>query len=106
VSQLVNVKYILDTTPATVYTVPSSKTAIVIGAQIANVDESVAVATVSWTDSSDSDTETVLVDSVPVPVASAFEPFGGKFVLEDGDTIKVVSDEDDFLHMTISVLEI
>jgi hypothetical protein len=60
----------------------------------------------SWTDSSDTDAETYLAQGIPVPDAAAYEPIGGKLVLEAGDVIKGFGSTTDVLEITVSVLEI
>ena len=101
-----NFKLALDTTAATAYTCPSATTAIVLLAQVANIDgTNEADASVSWTDDSDSDAETYLIKSTPVPAGSALGVLSGKMVLEAGDTVKGLASAASDLVLTGSVLE-
>ncbi len=101
-----NFKLALGTSSATAYTCPASTTAIVLLCQVANVDgTNEADATVTWTDSSDSDASTALVSTVPVPAGSALGVLSGKLVLEAGDAIKGLASAASDLVLTGSVVE-
>ena len=101
-----NFKLALGTSSATAYTCPASTTAIVLLCQVANVDgKNEADATVTWTDSSDSDASTALVSTVPVPAGSALGVLSGKLVLEAGDAIKGLASAASDLVLTGSVVE-
>jgi len=101
-----NFKLALGTSSATAYTCPASTTAIVLLCQVANVDgKNEADATVTWTDSSDSDASTALVSTVPVPAGSALGVLSGKLVLEAGDTIAGLASAASDLVLTGSVVE-
>lgn len=99
--------HVLDS-EVTIYTVPSGKTAIVIGAQAANTGDVALPLTMFWTDASDGDEPYALVDTVTVPDDAALLPVGGKLVLEPADTIRAVADDDygDGVDVTVSVLEL
>ena len=101
-----NAKAVLTGSSAAIYTVPAATTAIVIGCQVVNVGTASHDLTLSWTDSSDTDAETYLAQAIPVPDAAAYEPIGGKLVLEAGDVIKGFGSTTDVLEATVSVLEI
>lgn len=101
-----NAKAALSDSSAAIYTVPPGVTSIVIGCQVVNVGTASHDLTLSWTDSSDSDAETFLSQAIPVPDAAAYEPIGGKLVLEAGDIIYGFADTADVLDITVSVLEI
>jgi hypothetical protein len=101
-----NAKKILTGTSSAIYTVPSSTTAIIIGCQVTNVGIASHDLTLSWTDSSDSNAETYLAEAVPIPDAAAYEPIGGKLVLEAGDVLKGLGDTTGVLEVTVSILEL
>jgi hypothetical protein len=101
-----NVRAVLNDTATDVYTVPSATTAIVIGCQVANVGAANNELDFWWTDSSAADAATYLADAVDIPVAAAYEPIGGKLVLEAGDKLRGLSETDDELEATVSVLEL
>ena len=101
-----NAKAVLTGSSAAIYTVPADTTAIVIGCQVVNVGTASYDLTLSWTDSSDTDAETYLAQAIPVPDAAAYEPIGGKLVLEAGDVLKGFGSTTSVLEATVSVLEI
>jgi len=101
-----NAKKVLTDTVSDVYTVPAGTTAIIIGCQVTNVDTSPRNLTFSWSDASDSNTETYLADLIIVPVASSFEPVGGKLILEAGDKLRGFGSTGSSLEVTVSVLEL
>lgn len=89
-----------------VYTVPAATTAIVIGCQVANVGSGSSELNFWWTDASDAGAVTYLGDSILVPASAAYEPIGGKLVLEAGDTLTGRSTPHEELEATVSVLEL
>lgn len=101
-----NVRAVLGDTATDVYEVPAGTTAIVIGCQIANVGAASNELEFWWTDASDADAVTMLGDKIFVPAAAAYEPIGGKLVLEAGDKLRGQSENDDELEATVSVLEL
>lgn len=101
-----NVRKVLNDSATDIYTVPAATTAIVIGCQVANVGATSNELDFYWTDSSAADAATYLGDAVVVPAAAAYEPIGGKLVLEAGDKLVGVSETDDELEATVSVLEL
>ncbi len=105
-AQFKNVRAILGDTATDVYTVPSATTAIVIGCQVTNVGTDSIDLDFWWTDASDSDAVTYLADNILVPNRGAYEPIGGKLVLEAGDKLRGLSAENDELEVTVSVLEL
>jgi hypothetical protein len=106
VAQFKNYRAVLADTATDIYTVPAATTAIVIGCQVANVGSGSNELEFWWTDDSDADAVTYLGDKVVVPVAAAYEPIGGKLVLEAGDKLRGISENDDELEATVSVLEL
>jgi len=105
-AQFKNVRAVLGDTATDVYEVPAATTAIVIGCQVANVGAGTNELEFWWTDDSNADAVTYLADKVIVPAAAAYEPIGGKLVLEAGDKLRGISENDDELEATVSVLEL
>jgi hypothetical protein len=101
-----NFKLALGTDSATAYTCPAATTSIVLLLQVSNIDGvNETDTTVTWTDSSDSDTSTALVSAVPIPAGSALGVLSGKLVLEAGDTIAGLASADGDLVLAGSVVE-
>ena len=101
-----NVRAVLGDTATDVYEVPAGATAIVIGCQVANVGSSSNELEFWWTDASSADAVTRLSEKVSIPISAAFEPIGGKLVLETGDKLRGVSETSSELEVTLSVLEL
>jgi hypothetical protein len=104
--QFKNVRAVLADTATDVYTVPSATTAIIIGCQVANVGSTPNDLDFWWTDDSNADAVTYLGDGIVVPASAAYEPIGGKLVLEAGDKLRGLSETDDELEVSVSVLEL
>jgi hypothetical protein len=105
-AQFKNVRAVLSDIATDVYEVPAATTAIVIGCQVANVGAAPNELEFWWTDASAADAVTYLGDKVVVPSAAAYEPIGGKLVLEAGDKLRGISENDDELEISVSVLEL
>ena len=92
----------------TIITAPSSSQVIVIGLQLANKGASEIKATVTIGNSADSDTGDITVlHQVAVPKNSMVSVLvGDKIVMEQSDTLKVLSDTATALDATASYLEI
>ena len=88
----------VGTSETTVYTVPSSTTAVIIGCNIANVTSSQIKVTVKVAD-------THVVKTVPVPAISAISVLDGKIIAETTDTVKVTSDTASSADVIVSALE-
>lgn len=101
-----NARAVLADTATDVYTVPASTTAIVIGCQVTNVHTAAVDLDFWWTDASASDAKTYLANNILVPARGAYEPIGGKLVLETGDKLRGLSEVDTELEVTVSVLEL
>jgi hypothetical protein len=101
-----NAKAKIQTTTTVAYTCPSATVAIVIGCQVANVSAATEEVSVWWTDSSDTDAITYLVDEVVIPTQASLAPIAGKLVLEAGDTISATGETNNDAEITVSVLEI
>lgn len=93
-------------TGVTVYTCPAATVTVVIGTQVANVTSSGEEVVVWWTDASDGNAITRLVQDVIVPGQASLAPIAGKLILEAGDTLVAQSENDDAAEITVSVLEI
>lgn len=102
-----NKRAVLDNVSSTsVYTVPAGVTAIVIGCQIANRHSAPIEVDLWWTDNSDSGNLTYLADDILIPEAAAYEPIGGKLVLEENDSLIGVCDVGSVADVSLSVLEL
>ena len=96
------------TTLATVYTVPSSTTSIVLGMMIGNTTANAITSTVTLS-SDTSDTETnadvELVTTTPIPGNSTLELLSGnKIVMQTTDYIRVFGSG--AVDVTLSIMEI
>ena len=96
------------TTLATVYTVPSSTTSVVLGMMIGNTTSSAITATVTLS-SDTSDTETnadvELITTTPIPGNSTLELLSGnKIVMQTTDYIRVYGSG--AVDVTLSIMEI
>ncbi len=88
----------------TVYTVPSTTTAIVIGLNLANISNSLISVNVQVIKSVGDDI--YVAKSVPIPTGGALELMtGNKYVLETGDIIKVSSSVANSLDSMLSIME-
>ena len=90
---------------ATVYTVPSSTTAIVLLAQATNVGSGAQAVTFCWYDASGS-VKTELVKLLSVPEKAAVGLIAGKLVLEASDYLQIQSTASSIIEFSFSVLEI
>ena len=92
-------------TPDTLYTVPSSTTAVLVGLTLANTSASAITATVTITNN-DGDNVTLLKDA-PIPTGSSLEMMSGnKIVMEASDILKAYSSAANTLDCTLSLMEI
>ena len=96
------------TTLATVYTVPSSTTSIVLGMMIGNTTANAITSTVTLS-SDTSDTETnaddELITNAPIPGNSTLELLSGnKIVMQTTDLIRVYGSG--AVDVTLSIMEI
>ena len=90
---------------ATVYTVPSSTTAIVLLAQATNVGSGAQAVTFCWYDASGS-VKTELVKLLSVPEKASIGLVAGKLVLEASDYLQIQSTASSLIEFSFSVLEI
>ena len=88
----------VGTSPVTVYTVPSSTTAVLIGCNIANRTGSSINVDVQLG-------STYIVKGAPVPAGSALGVLDGKIIAETTETIVVTSDTASSADVILSALE-
>jgi hypothetical protein len=91
----------VGTSGTTVYTVPASTTAVVIGLNAANVETSQIAVDAELA-------STFLVKGAPIPANSALsllDLLDSKIILEAGDTVVVTSDTAASADVILSVLE-
>jgi hypothetical protein len=93
----------LTTTSAVVYTAPATKSSIVLMAQISNVSNTTANATVTHVNTANVETE--LIKQFGIPGNDAASATTGKLVLEEGTKLKVSAGEDGKLKIVLSILE-
>jgi len=93
---------VIETTELTIYTVPTGITAIVLGAQCANVTENTAAITFKHSKNS---VDTELLKGFDIPSDDAANLISGKLVLEEGSAIKASTDNNLGLKITLSILE-
>jgi hypothetical protein len=94
----------IGTSLATVYTVPSSTTSVVIGGIVSNVTADTVNITVTATTSST--VINLIGEDTPLPAGTALSFIDGKVVLETGDIVKVKSSAATSLDAHLSVMEI
>ena len=101
----------VGTSPATIYTCPSSTETTIIGLTVANIHTSqieIDVQLDASTRTSGAQDSVYLIKDAPIPVGSSLIAVGGeqKVVLEPGDTIKVTSNTASSADVAMSILEI
>lgn len=88
----------VGTSPATVYTVPASTTAVMIGLNLANVSASQITVDVQAAGA-------YVVKGAPIPAGSALSVLDGKIILEATDTVVVTASAASSADVLLSVLE-
>ena len=99
----------IGTTTTNVYTCPSSTTAIILGASLANIDSSAIGGSIKLAKngSSAGQDDVFVVKAAPVPAGSSIEVMSGnKVVMEESDVLQFQSDTASSLDSIVSVLEI
>lgn len=101
----------IGTSPATVFTCPSSTQTTIIGLSVANIQTSQITVDVQLDASgrtSGAEDSVYLVKAAPIPVGGALVVIGGdqKVVMEPGDAIKVTSDTAASADVVLSHLDI
>lgn len=87
-----------STTGATIYTVPGSTTAVIIGLTLANKSASAETVSVQLG-------STYIVKDAPLPVGSTLSPLDGKIIGEAADTIVATAAANSAVDVIVSVLE-
>ena len=91
-------------TAMTVYTVPSTTTAIVVGLNLANIAGAMIAVDVQIDKATGDDV--YIAKSVPIPTGGSLELMtGNKYVLETGDIVKVKSSVANSLDSMLSIME-
>jgi len=89
------------------YTAPSSTTTIVLGLTLCNKTASAVDVTVQIQDTSDSNNDFQVLDTVSIPARTTLEVMGGqKYVLETTDVLRVKSGTASALDATLGIMEI
>jgi len=101
----------IGTSPATIFTCPSSTETTIIGLTVANIESSQILVDVQLDASgrtSGAEDSVYLVKSAPVPAGSSLVVIGGnqKVVMEPGDAIVVTSDTASSADVVLSHLDI
>lgn len=101
----------IGTSPATVFTCPSSTQTTIIGLSVANIVASQILVDVQLDASgrtSGAEDSVYLVKAAPIPVGGSLILIGGdhKVVMEPGDVIKVTSDTASSADVVLSHLDI
>ena len=101
----------VGTSPATIYTCPSSTETTIIGLTVANINTSqieIDVQLDASTRTSGAEDSVYIIKDAPIPVGSSLIVVGGeqKIVMEPGDTIKVTSNTASSADVAMSILEI
>tara|TARA_B000000532_G_C18646235_1_gene310560 strand:+ start:36 stop:347 length:312 start_codon:yes stop_codon:yes gene_type:complete len=86
------------TSLSTFHTVPSNKTMVIIGLNVANVTSSQIAVDVKIGN-------VFLIKGVPIPANTAFSVLDGKIIAETGDAITIQSDTNASVDGVLSVLE-
>lgn len=100
-----NAKAALGTAVTTIYTCPSATTSVIIHAQVVNTAGSALLTDVYWTDASDAGGTAYLAENVSIPAGAAYEPIGGKLVLEAGDALIATGEVASQLQASIAFVE-
>lgn len=97
--------YATANSDASVYTVPSAKTTIIIGFMISNITTNTIVVGVKITDNDASQTVNFM-KNISIPSGSSLEIMGGnKMILNTLDILKVTSDTANSFDVTLSIVE-
>lgn len=92
---------------ATLYTCPTSTTAIILGIAIANKSAASVTVKVQMTDSSDSNATRMLLNDVSIPGNTTLEVLAGqKYVLEASDILKIQAGTASSLDAVLGLMQI
>jgi len=99
----------IDTALATVYTVPTSKTAVVIGLTLTNIKGASVTASVQVSSNTvdvETNEDVYVAKNIPLPAGSSVEVMSGnKIVLQTTDLIKVSGSVTDAVDAVLSIME-
>ena len=104
-----NAKFInvSNSSASTIYTTGGSTTTVILGVLLANKNAAARTVTLTWTDSSDSNNATALLNEVQVPGDSSVEVLSGqKYILETGDVLKCLASAASSVDVTVGIMEI
>ena len=100
----------IDASLVTVYTVPSSTTAVIIGLTIANIKGASITADakiVSDTSDTETNADVYIAKDIPLPAGSSVEVMAGnKIVLQATDEVWVKGSVTDAVDVILSIMEI
>ena len=89
------------------YPVPSATTTVVLGLALCNKTASAIDVTVQMQDTSDSNNDFQVLDTVSLPARTTLEVLAGqKYVLETTDVLRVKSGTASALDATLGIMEI
>ena len=89
------------------YTVPSSTTTIILGLALCNKTASAVNITVQMQDSSNSNNDFQVLDTVSIPARTTLEVLAGqKYVLETTDVLRVKAGTGSAIDATLGFMEI
>lgn len=95
----------IGTTESTVYTVPATKSSILLELDICNISQTGIAVDVSYYDS-DGGYAVNLVKNLPIPVGSTVAAISGqKIVMNENDEIRVTSNAASSVDVIVSLLE-
>ena len=96
-----------DSSPYYVYTAPPGTTGIILYMQVANADPGNNYTTSAWHYRPSTDTWTLIVQNIPVPISDARVMLGGKLVLQTADQLYVSGNDtsNTYLQLIVSLLE-
>ena len=99
----------IDTALAAVYTVPASKTAVVIGLTLTNIKGASVTASVQVSSNTvdvETNEDVYVAKNIPLPAGSSVEVMSGnKIVLQTTDLIKVSGSVTDAVDAVLSIME-
>jgi hypothetical protein len=103
-----NAKFInaSNSSASTVYTAGSGVTTVILGVILANKNAAERKVTVTWTDASDSDNSTTMLNEVSIPGDSSLEVLAGqKYIFETGDVLKCLASAASSIDVTVGLME-
>ncbi len=90
----------------TVLTAGATDKCLIKSVHLTNVTGSNAEVTMTWVDSSASNTEIYLAKDVVVPNASSFQAIDGTLVLDNSDSLKITTSVSGSINATVSYVQI